>query len=77
MSSSMRAAALFLSHLQPSDTPDQICIEAAVRAALATHGGPAGCAAAVAAEYGDHPETAATRMRWARALGDATHAVAA
>ena len=28
--------------------------------------GAAGCAERVAQEFGDHPETAAVRMRWAR-----------
>ena len=28
--------------------------------------GAAGCAGRVAQEFGDHPETAAVRMRWAR-----------
>jgi hypothetical protein len=36
-------------------------IDAAVRAF-----GYSGCAGRVAQEFGDHPETAATRMRWAR-----------
>ncbi|MEU4423079.1 hypothetical protein AB0F81_20840 [Actinoplanes sp. NPDC024001] len=35
---------------------------------MRAHGGVRGCAADVASEYGDHPETAAPRMRWARAL---------
>jgi len=30
--------------------------------------GPRGCAARMAQEFGDHPETAAARMRWARQL---------
>ena len=29
--------------------------------------GAAGCAGRVAQEFGDHPEAAAARMRWARA----------
>jgi hypothetical protein len=58
-----RAEALFLSHLQPSQhpTPDQVA--AAIEAGL-RRWGSAGCAAAAAAEYGDHPDTAPTRMRW-------------
>ena len=31
------------------------------------YGGP-GCAARVAQAFGEHPETAVTRMRWARAM---------
>lgn len=59
-----RAEALFLSDLQPSQhpTPDEVAsaIEACLR-----RWGTAGCAAAVAVEYGDHPDTALRRMRWA------------
>jgi hypothetical protein len=59
------ADALFVSALQRSDAPsaDQIrqVIDAAVRAF-----GYSGCAGRVAQEFGDHPETAAARMRWAR-----------
>jgi hypothetical protein len=32
--------------------------------------GSRGCAARVAQEFGDHPETAAARMRWARIAAD-------
>ena len=59
------ADALFVSALQGSQAPttDQIqqAIDVAVRAF-----GPSGCAGRVAQEFGDHPETATTRMRWAR-----------
>jgi hypothetical protein len=35
----------------------------------AMHGfGPRGCARRMAQEFGDHPEAAAARMRWARQL---------
>jgi hypothetical protein len=60
------ADALFVSALQCSQAPstDQVrqAIDAAVRAF-----GYSGCAGRVAQEFGDHPETAAVRMRWARA----------
>ena len=68
------ADALFVSALQCSQAPstDQVrqAIDAAVRAL-----GYSGCAGRVAQEFGDHPETAAPRMRWARttarsAVGD-------
>ena len=42
--------------------------------AIGTHAGLGGCAAEVAAEYGEHPETAARRMRWARAVVDGINA---
>ena len=60
------ADALFVSALQCSQAPstDQVrqAIDAAVRAF-----GYSGCAGRVAQEFGDHPETAVSRMRWARA----------
>jgi hypothetical protein len=74
------AEALFASPLQPSDHPTPSQIDAAIGASLRRHHGARGCAAACAAEYGDHPETAVARMRWALAeVGSlfTTHAVAA
>jgi len=67
MSPATLAEALFASTLQPSDpTPREVRV--AVRASLRKHHGSRGCAAFCATEYGDHPETAAMRMRWALAL---------
>jgi len=65
-----RSAALFCSQLSACDLPHDTGlgpaeVTAAVAAALASHGGSPGCAARVAAEYGDHPETASARMQWA------------
>ncbi len=62
---SVRVDALFASALQCSDEPSGAQVRQAVAAVTGTLG-PAGCAAAVAQEYGEHPETAAARMRWAR-----------
>jgi hypothetical protein len=62
----LRADALFASALQPSDPLSVSRIRQAIAVALDTYGG-AGCAGRVAQEFGDHPETAAGRMRWARA----------
>jgi uncharacterized membrane protein len=70
MTRTVRAEALFASDLQPSDLPTAAAVAAAVHATLRNRGGATGCAAAVAAEYGDHPETAPARMRWALALVD-------
>jgi hypothetical protein len=64
--STARADALFASPLQRSDQPTAAQIRQAVNAALVEFG-PRGCAARVAQAYGEHPETAAPRMRWARA----------
>lgn len=63
--SAARAEALFASELQRSDEPSARQVEQAVAAAIGTFG-ELGCAARVAQAYGEHPETAVTRMRWAR-----------
>ena len=62
----LQADALFVSALQRSDELSVSQIRCAVAAALDGYGA-AGCAGRVAQEFGDHPETAAVRMRWARA----------
>jgi len=61
-----RADALFASPLQLSDEPSPSQVQQAIAAALAAFG-IQGCAARVAQAYGEHPETAVPRMRWARA----------
>ena len=68
-----RADALFVSALQRSDTPTAGQIRQAIEVAVAAFGGP-GCAERGAQEFGDHPETAAARMRWARAAAGAASA---
>ena len=67
MGRSERAQALFVSHLQPSQQPRPDQVAAAIEESL-RRWGSAGCAAATAAEYGEHPDTAASRMRWALAV---------
>jgi hypothetical protein len=64
MESAERAKALFLSELQPSQHPTPEQVAAAIEVGLRRWGN-AGCVAAVAAAYGDHPDTAPTRMCWA------------
>lgn len=64
--STARADALFASALQRSDEPSARQVHQAIAAAIAAFG-IRGCAARVAQAYGEHPETAAPRMRWARA----------
>jgi hypothetical protein len=59
------AEALFASVLQRSDRPSPGQVRKAVAAAVCAYGG-CGCAELVAQEFGDHPETAVERMRWAR-----------
>jgi hypothetical protein len=62
----LQADALFASALQRGDDLSIIQIRRAIAVALNAYGA-AGCAGWVAQEFGDHPETAAVRMRWARA----------
>jgi hypothetical protein len=64
--SAVRADALFASALQRSDQPSAGQVRQAVAAAIGALG-DIGCAARVAQAYGEHPETAVTRMCWARA----------
>jgi hypothetical protein len=61
------ADALFVSVLQRSDQPDAGQVRKAVAAAVRVYGGEE-CARRVAQEFGDHPDTAVARMRWARAV---------
>lgn len=63
-----RAAALFASDLSAHGEHTEVEVAAAIRAAIDTHNGLRGCAGEVAAAYGEYPETAARRMRWARAV---------
>ena len=63
--SAARTDALFASTLQRSDEPSAVQVKQAIAAATRAFG-DLGCAARVAQEYGEHPETAARRMRWAR-----------
>ncbi len=72
-----RAAALFVSTLSVADGPTDAQVRAAVARALVTHGGTQGCTAELAAAYGDHPELAAPRMRWARNLVERAYATPA
>ena len=62
-----RCTALFVSGLQRSDAPTPDAVNQAVRVAVRQFG-VRGCAARMAQEFGDHPETAAGRMRWIRRL---------
>lgn len=62
----VQADALFASALQRSDEPGISQIRQAIAEAIAAYGSD-GCVGRVAQEFGDHPETAIGRMRWARA----------
>jgi hypothetical protein len=61
----VRADAVFASDLQRGDEPSAGQVPQAVAAAIRALGS-SGCAGRVAQEFGDHPETAVIRMRWAR-----------
>ena len=63
------ADALFASVLQRSDNPSAGQVRKAIAAAMRAYGG-SGCVQRVAQEFGDHPEAAVNRMRWARAVAD-------
>jgi hypothetical protein len=63
--SAIWADALFVSALQRGDRPGAKEVRQAIAAAVEEFG-QRGCAGRVAQEFGDHPETAVTRMRWAR-----------
>ena len=63
--SAAQADALFASALQCSDEPSAVQVRQAIAAATRALG-DLGCAARVAQEFGEHPETAVARMRWAR-----------
>ncbi len=63
------ADALFVSVLQRSDDPSAGQIRQAIAAAIGAFD-YSGCAGRVAQEFGDHPETAVARMRWARTVAD-------
>jgi hypothetical protein len=60
------AEALFASPLQPSASPCPDQVRRAVAVTLRRLGAH-GCAAALAGEFGDHPDAAAARMSWALA----------
>jgi hypothetical protein len=70
--SAVRAEALFVSPLQRSGKPSAYQVRQATAAALRQFGRQ-GCAERVAQEFGDHPELAADRMRWARSVVAGTH----
>ena len=66
-----RCEALFASALQRSDVLTAEAVTEAISQTVRALG-PSGCAGRMAQEFGDHPEAASERMRWARQiLGDA------
>ena len=63
--SAARADALFVSALQCSEELSTGQVGQAIAAAVRAFGSR-GCVERVAQEFGDHPDTAVARMRWAR-----------
>jgi hypothetical protein len=68
--------AIFASALQQSDSPPADIVAAAITSVL-TDLGVTGCIDRMAQEFGDHPEAACERMRWADQLSCGQEFVAA
>jgi hypothetical protein len=68
-----RAEALFVSDISAWSNPTKAAVTAAIRDAIRSQAGVRGCAGQVGAAYGEHPEIAAARMRWARRLIEAIY----
>jgi hypothetical protein len=68
-----RAEALFTSELSAYHPVTPAQVADAIRYAVRMHG-IRGCAAEVAAAYGERPETAVPRMRWARRVVESIYA---
>ena len=62
-----RCTALFASGLQRSDAPTPEMLTEMI-GQMVRRLGIAGCTSRMAQEFGDHPEAAASRMRWIRQL---------
>ena len=61
----VRSEALFVSHVQRSQHPTAQLIRDTISATMDRFG-ETECAALVAQEFGEHPDCALGRMRWAR-----------
>ena len=61
-----RAEILALSPVSAADRLDRAAADQAIRRTVRRHGGIRRCAAALAYEFGEHPELACQRMSWAR-----------
>ena len=61
----VRAEALFASAMQPSDEPTATQVRTEIKH-MVRQLGTRGCAARMAQEFGNAPEPAVSRMRWAR-----------
>jgi hypothetical protein len=72
----LHADALFASGVQRCDEPDAAKVRQAIAVAIRAFG-CSGCTGRVAQEFGDHPETAVIRMRWAHSAAGAAFAESA
>jgi hypothetical protein len=72
-----RAGALFNSDVPTGESPTPAHLTAAIQDSVRRLGGVRACAAEVAAAYGDSPETAVLRMRWALRVVAAAYPVGA
>ncbi|MEV4637700.1 hypothetical protein AB0J80_10140 [Actinoplanes sp. NPDC049548] len=68
-----RAEALFASSVPTGTQLDRIQLQETVAATVRARGGVRHCAAEMAAVFGDRPEVAARRMRWALRLVEAVY----
>ena len=69
--STARVEALAVSDLTGTGPVTLEMVERAVARATGRCGGPAGVTAALAYEYGEHPQETARRVRWARGVLEA------
>ena len=69
-----RAEVLFATDLSQWASPAEAEVAAAIKHALRVFGGTRGCVGEVAAAYGEDPETAVSRMRWALQVVQLTYA---
>lgn len=60
--------ALFASRLPTGSHPGRPGLTVAIADAVRRHGGTRGCVGEMACAYGENPENAASRMRWARSV---------
>jgi hypothetical protein len=61
-----RAEILALAPISATDPLDRATADQAIRHTVRRHGGVRHCAAALAYEFGEHPEIICKRMSWAR-----------
>jgi hypothetical protein len=71
-----RAYAVFVSDMSCHTEVTDAVTSAAIQRAIRAFGGTDGCAAVAASEYGEHPDTASQRMRWARSMVTALYSSA-